>query len=83
MSSTLAPGMLAARVQQALERIRPALELDGGGIDLVDVDEATGIVRVSLSGACVGCSNQSTTVAFGVERAMRQMVPGVTAVEAV
>ncbi len=76
-------GALTPLVERAIARIRPALELDGGDITLLGVDESTGVVRVELAGACAGCSNQSTTVAFGVERALKQMVPGVTGVETV
>ena len=81
VTTAAAPGSMTARVRAAVDRMRPALQLDGGDLELVSVDEASGVVTVALSGACVGCSNQSTTVAFGVERAMKQMVPGVTAVE--
>lgn len=73
---------LADRVRAAVERIRPALELDGGGIELAGVDAERGVVDVVLTGACTGCSSLSATVTFGVERALKQMVPGVTAVRA-
>ncbi|HWG92402.1 MAG TPA: NifU family protein [Candidatus Thermoplasmatota archaeon] len=65
------------QVQEAIERIRPALQMDGGDISLVDVDEAQGIVRVALMGACVGCGMSSMTLQLGVERTIKEMVPAV------
>ncbi len=43
------------QVEQALDQIRPALQSDGGDVELVEVDEATGVVQVKLVGACGGC----------------------------
>ncbi|ADU50928.1 nitrogen-fixing NifU domain protein [Thermaerobacter marianensis DSM 12885] len=69
-------------VEQALESIRPAIQMDGGDIELVDVDE-NGVVRVRLIGACVGCPMSIMTLKAGIERILRERVPGVTDVEAV
>jgi Fe-S cluster biogenesis protein NfuA len=71
------PASVTERVKAAMERIRPAVQMDGGDIQLVDVDEANGIVRVALAGACVGCSMSALTLAFGVERTLRDLVPEV------
>lgn len=71
------------RVELALERIRPAMQLDGGDIHLVDVDEPTGLVRVTLSGACQGCHASSMTMTLGVERVLKALVPEVKGVEAI
>lgn len=70
------------QVEQALESIRPAIQMDGGDIELVDVDEH-GVVRVRLVGACVGCPMSIMTLKAGIERILRERVPGVTDVEAV
>ena len=70
------------QIEQALEKIRPALERDGGGIELVDVED-DGIVRVRLTGACGGCPMSQMTLKQGVERIVKQMVPEVKAVESV
>ncbi len=70
------------QIEQALERIRPALQRDGGDIELVDVEE-NGIVRVRLTGACGGCPMSQMTLKQGVERIVKQLVPEVKAVESV
>lgn len=69
--------MVRERVEKALDNIRPALQADGGDIRLVDVDEAKGIVKVQLQGACVGCPSSQITLAMGVERAIKEEVPEV------
>jgi len=71
---------MRAHVEATLEIIRPALQADGGDIVLRDVDEATGIVSVTLMGACGTCPSSTVTLKAGVERIMRDRVEGVTAV---
>jgi Fe-S cluster biogenesis protein NfuA len=73
---------LHQRVEQIINRIRPAVQADGGDLELVDVTEA-GVVQVRLHGACVGCPSSSITLQMGVERTLREKVPEVTAVEQV
>ena len=68
------------QVEATIAIIRPALQADGGDIVLHDVDEATGLVLVELTGACVGCPSSNQTLKAGVERIMRDRVDGVTAV---
>ncbi|HVP28621.1 MAG TPA: NifU family protein [Myxococcota bacterium] len=70
---------LRDRVEAALDRLRPGLAVDGGGIELVDVDE-DGTVRVSFLGACVRCPAQPATLSQAIAPALRQEVPDVTAV---
>jgi len=74
---------LAKRVEMALERIRPAMQMDGGDVHLVELREDEGLVRVALSGACSGCHMSSMTMTLGVERVLKQLVPEVRVVEAV
>lgn len=66
-------------VASVLELIRPSLQADGGDVKLVDVD-ADGVVTVELQGACKGCPMSQMTLANGVERILKERVPGVTRV---
>jgi Fe-S cluster biogenesis protein NfuA len=69
-------------IVEAIDAIRPALQMDGGDIELVGVNEE-GVVQVKLTGACDSCSISWLTLKGGVERILKERVPGVTAVEAV
>lgn len=66
-------------VQEVLEAIRPSLQADGGDVALVDVSD-DGVVTVELQGACKGCPMSQLTLANGVERILKERVPGVTKV---
>lgn len=70
------------QIEQALDKIRPALQRDGGDIELVEVEES-GIVKVRLTGACGGCPMSQMTLKQGVERIVKQLVPEVKVVESV
>lgn len=70
------------KVLEALEAVRPMLVADGGDVELVEVTEQ-GVVRVRLQGSCHGCPMSMMTLKNGIERIVREQVPGVTAVEAV
>jgi len=70
------------RVQEALDLIRPALQADGGDVELVDVLE-DGVVKVALQGACRGCPMSQLTLANGVERVLKEQIPEIVRVEAV
>ena len=74
--------VMEAAIVEAIDAIRPALQMDGGDIELVGVNEE-GVVQVKLSGACDSCSISWLTLKGGVERILKDRVPGVTAVEAV
>ncbi len=67
------------KVKTALEKIRPALQADGGDVELVEVKE--GVVRVRLTGACKGCPMASMTLANGIERILKEEIPEVKKVE--
>ena len=71
------------KVEKSLDRIRPALEADGGNIELVDVDEENGVVKVKLVGACGSCPMSQMTLRMGVERVLREDIPEITEVQAV
>ena len=70
------------KVEQALNKVRPSLQADGGNVELVDVTD-DGIVKVRLTGACHGCPMAQMTLTAGVERVIKQEVPEVKKVEAV
>jgi len=68
-------------VEQALEKIRPMLQRDGGDIELVEVTD--GVVKVRLTGACKGCPMSQMTLKQGVEKLLLKEVPGLKEVQAV
>lgn len=67
------------RIQEALDKIRPALQADGGDVELVEVTD-DGTVKVALQGACRGCPMSQLTLANGVERVLKEQIPEVTRV---
>jgi Fe-S cluster biogenesis protein NfuA len=71
---------MRAEVEKVLEAIRPAIQSDNGDIILRDVDADTGLVLVELTGACVSCPASTLTLKAGVERILKDRVPGVTEV---
>ena len=71
---------MKAEVEQTIEAIRPAIQADNGDIFLRGVDEATGVVSVELIGACVSCPASTVTLKAGIERILKDRVPGVTEV---
>ena len=73
--------MMNEKVKAALEQIRPALQADGGDVELVDVKD--GIVKVKLTGACGGCPMATMTLKKGIERVLKQQVPEVKEVVSV
>ena len=69
------------KVENALNKIRPSLQADGGNVELVDVEE--GVVKVRLTGACGGCPMSQMTLKMGIERFLKKEVPEVKEVVAV
>lgn len=69
-------------VRKALEKVRPALQADGGDVELIDVTDE-GVVKVRLTGACGGCPMSQMTLTNGVERVLKEEVASVKRVEAV
>lgn len=72
---------LKEKVEQALNKVRPSLQADGGDVQLVEVAE-NGVVKVRLTGACGGCPMSQMTLKMGIEKVLKQDVPEVTRVEA-
>ena len=73
---------LMTKVQQALDEIRPAIQMDGGDVELVDITE-DGVAQVRMVGACGGCPMSMVTLQAGIERIIKRKVPSITAVQAV
>ncbi len=69
------------RIEKVINRIRPAVQMDGGDIELVDVVD--GLVRLRLVGSCHGCPSSMMTLKMGIERAIRAEVPEIIGVEAI
>ncbi len=69
------------KVEAALNKIRPALQADGGDVELVEVKD--GVVKVRLTGACGGCPMSQMTLKMGIERILKKEVPEVKEVQAV
>jgi Fe-S cluster biogenesis protein NfuA len=73
--------MMKERVQEVLNKIRPALVADGGDVKLVDVEE--GVVKVKLTGACAGCPMSQMTLKMGIEKFLKKEIPEIKEVVAV
>ena len=70
---------LQPAVAGVIEKVRPSIQLDGGDINLIGIEN--GKVFVQLQGACVGCGSSGTTIKFGVERQMQTLIhPEITVV---
>jgi Fe-S cluster biogenesis protein NfuA len=69
------------QVKAVLEEVRPRLQADGGDVEFVSMED--GEVRVRLKGACGGCPMAAITLKQGIERTLKEKVPGVSSVVAV
>jgi len=69
------------KVEEVLNKIRPALVRDGGNVDLVEVSDGT--VKVRLTGACAGCPMSTMTLKMGIEKILKEEIPEVKEVVAV
>ena len=74
--------MLREKIQDALDKVRPSLQADGGDVQLMDVGE-DGVVKVKLTGACGGCPMSQMTLKMGIEKILKQNVPEIDRVESV
>ena len=69
------------KIEAILAQVRPALQSDGGDVELVDVNE--GVVSLKLKGACAGCPMATMTLRHGIERILKEQIPEVKEVVAV
>ena len=72
---------LRRRVETALDQIRPAIEMDGGDVELASIDD--GVVYVHMQGACGSCPSSTMTLRAGIERIILEQVPEIRSVQAV
>lgn len=70
------------QVSEILDRIRPAIQADGGDVELIDVTEK-GVVQVKLHGNCVGCPSSAMTLHMGIERTLVEKLPRISGLEVV
>ncbi len=70
------------KVESVLDKLRPALQADGGDVELIDVSD-DGIVKVKLQGACAGCPMSQMTLKMGIEAAIKEQVPEIKEVVSV
>jgi Fe-S cluster biogenesis protein NfuA len=69
------------QVMQVIGRLRPVIQADGGDLELLDVSD-DGIVTLRVKGSCSGCGSAAATLRSGIERWIREKVPGVREVVA-
>ena len=62
------------KVEEALKKVRPMLQRDGGDVELVSVD-ANGTVKVRLKGACGSCPMSTMTLKMGIEKMLKEQLP--------
>ena len=74
---------LYRRVDEVLDRIRPYVQLDGGHVELVDVNEEDGIVHIRFQGSCQGCPSSAMTLQMGIENELKTSIPEIKQVVAV
>jgi Fe-S cluster biogenesis protein NfuA len=84
MTSTIPDGSadIRQRIEHGLDTIRPALQMDGGDVEFVEFDTETGVVHLRLVGVCGSCPISHTTVKYGIERRLRDLIPEVREVQA-
>lgn len=72
---------LYEQVEEALDTVRPAIAMDGGNVELLDIED--GVVTLRMMGACGGCPMSTMTLKQGIEQRLREMVPGIERVDAI
>ncbi|MBN1326268.1 NifU family protein [Candidatus Falkowbacteria bacterium] len=70
-------------VEKIIEKLRPSLQVDGGDVELAEVDEKSGIVKVKLVGACAHCPMSQMTLKAGIEAELKKKIKGLKQVVAV
>ncbi len=81
MAQTAEPSLFE-QVERVIQLIRPAMQADGGDVELVEVTEQ-GVVRIRFHGACFGCPSSTLTLQSGIERNLKQRLPVIQSVESV
>lgn len=76
-------GDMRSRVEAALDKVRPALQADGGDARVVASDEKSGAVSIEMLGACKGCPLSQLDFVYAIDRLIRQEVPEVREITAV
>ena len=71
------------KIQEELNKIRPHLQMDGGDVEFIDFDEKTGILKLRLQGACMGCPMSQITLQDGIGRAIKEKISEVKEVQAI
>ena len=74
---------LYRRVDEVLDRIRPYVQMDGGHVELVDVNEEKGVVHIRFQGSCQGCPSSAMTLQMGIENEIKMTLPEIKEVVAV
>jgi len=77
----LHPESLAQRVETALAQVRPLLSSHGGDVELLELDEAAGAVRLRLLGSCDGCPSSAVTLQSAVERSIMEAAPEIVCID--
>lgn len=67
---------MRAEVEKVLAEVRPALQADGGDVELIDVTE-DGVVKVKLRGACGSCPMSTMTLKMGIEKKIKEQIPSI------
>ncbi len=73
---------LREKLEDALKKVRPSLQADGGDVQFVEVGD-DGVVKVKLMGACGGCPMSQMTLKNGIEKILKENVPEVSSVESI
>jgi Fe-S cluster biogenesis protein NfuA len=81
-SAASADKAIIERVRYVVDLIRPAVQADGGDVELVEVTNS-GVAKIRLHGACVGCPSSTVTLHHGIERNIREHIPEIRCVEAI
>jgi Fe-S cluster biogenesis protein NfuA len=74
---------MRGRIEQALDKVRPALKADGGDARVVECDETSGKVSIEMLGACGGCPLSQLDFVYAIESLIRREVPEVRDIVAV
>ncbi|MFH1610761.1 MAG: NifU family protein [Patescibacteria group bacterium] len=73
--------MIIDKIKAELEKVRPHLKMDSGDVEFVDFDKETGVLKLRLQGACVGCPMSQVTLQDGIGRTVKEHIPEVKEVQ--